>query len=562
MVSSTDSLSERWMDLRLIAAVRLALAFSALILTLIERAELDYLAPPAFVFLFLYILYSLAIYFLSSHQSPIVAHKMIHWVDFLSYLMIIVISNGTNTVIYHYIFFPIIVASLGWGLTAGLQVTLAAAVLSTVVGYLAGGPNFELTHLLLRPLQFLVFGYIISHWAGHKIELRKQLQLLKDMTIFSNPRFGIDRTIRSILESLRAFYEADACLLLIPSKENDGKRYQLYRVSQGTQPYGTLPREIERDAVGIFFLHGVNHGVIYRRNNPAASLHCDVKTGKVLVDTAVDDRIASVLETDSYLSIPIYYQHQSRGRLYVIGGSRRYDRSDLNFVVQLMDHVAPVMENIRLVDNLASDAADQERRRLARDIHDSVIQPYLGLQFGVAAIRKKLEEGHTWLLPDVNELLELTNHELAELRRYVGGLRAGEDRQGVLLPAIERYVNRFSSVTGINVDFKAQGKFDLNDRLAAELFQIVTEGLSNVRRHALTSDARVEMLCQDSTILLQIKNLRARVSENSNGNDFGSDGHPSFNPHSISERASLLGGATEVFVDNDNYTVVSVRIPI
>jgi signal transduction histidine kinase len=221
-----------------------------------------------------------------------------------------------------------------------------------------------------------------------------------------------------------------------------------------------------------------------------------------------------------------------------------------------------VMENIRLVDNLASDAADQERRRLARDIHDSVIQPYLGLQFGVAAIRKKLEEGHTSLLADVNELLELTNHELAELRRYVGGLRAGEDRQGVLLPAIERYANRFSSVTGINVDFKAQGKFDLNDRLAAELFQIVTEGLSNVRRHALTSDARVEMLCQDSTILLQIKNLRARMSENSNGNDFGSDGHASFNPHSISERASLLGGATEVFVDNDNYTVVSVRIPI
>jgi signal transduction histidine kinase len=228
-----------------------------------------------------------------------------------------------------------------------------------------------------------------------------------------------------------------------------------------------------------------------------------------------------------------------------------------------MDHVAPVMENIRLIDNLASDAADQERRRLARDIHDSVIQPYLGLQFGVAAVRQKLEDGNSSVLADVNELLELTNHELAELRRYVGGLRAGEERQDVLWPAIERYVTRFSSVTGISVEVKARGKFELNDRLAAELFQIVTEGLSNVRRHALTSDARVEMYCHNSTIVLQIKNRRARISETpSFRNDGSGDGNISFNPRSISERAALLGGDTKVSVDRDNYTVVSVRIPI
>ena len=490
------------------------------------------------------------------------AHKALHWLDLLSYLLLIAISNGTNSIFYYYVFFPIIIASFGWGLTAGLQLTLAAAVLFTTVGYLTAGPAFELNRFLLRPIQLLVFGYLISRWGGHKIELRNRLQLLKDMTFFSNPRFGIDRTIKSILESLRAFYDADACLLLIPGKENDGKRYQMYRVAQGNHPTGTLPREIEREAVGIFFLPAANHGVIYRKKTRAQTLR-DVKSGEVLAENPVDDRVASVLEADSYLSVPIYYQHQPRGRLYVIGGPRRFDNSDLNFVVQLMDHVAPVMENIRLVDNLASDAAEQERRRLARDIHDSVIQPYLGLQFGVAAVRQKLEDGNTSVLEDVNELLELTNHELAELRRYVGGLRAGEERQGVLLPAIERFANRFSSVTGINVEVKAKGKFELNDRLAAELFQIVTEGLSNVRRHALTSDARVDISCKESTIVLQIKNRRAAIGDNSKlRHDANSDGQLSFNPRSISERAALLGGETKVFVDEDNHTVVSVKIPI
>ncbi len=328
-------------------------------------------------------------------------------------------------------------------------------------------------------------------------------------------------------------------------------------------PAGTLPREIEREAVSIFLLPAANHGVIYRRNARVQTRQFDVKTGEILTGKPLDDRVASVLEADSYLSVPVYYQHQPRGRLYVIGGPRRFDNSDLNFVVQLMDHVAPVMENIRLVDNLASDAAEQERGRLARDIHDSVIQPYLGLQFGVAAVRQKLEDGNTSVLNDVNELLDLTNHELAELRRYVVGLRSGEERQDVLLPAIERFATRFSSVTGINVEVKARGKIEVNDRLAAELFQIVTEGLSNVRRHALTSDARVEMFYQNSTIVLQIKNRRARNSENPTiRNDAGSDGNVSFNPLSISERAELLGGETKVSVDKDNYTVVSVTIPI
>jgi signal transduction histidine kinase len=221
------------------------------------------------------------------------------------------------------------------------------------------------------------------------------------------------------------------------------------------------------------------------------------------------------------------------------------------------------MENIRLIDNLASDAAEQERQRIAHDIHDSVIQPYLGLQFGLAALDQKLEAGHTSIRENVQELLELTNHELAELRHFVSGLRANEERTDVLLPAIERYAERFSLVTGIKVDVAAHGKVKVNDRLAAELFQIVAEGLSNVRRHAFCRDARVEIECKETSLLLQIKNSRPRTGANPDGEPRdGQDGVKPFRPHSIAERAASLGGDTQVFVDDKDYTVVSVGIPL
>ena len=188
-----------------------------------------------------------------------------------------------------------------------------------------------------------------------------------------------------------------------------------------------------------------------------------------------------------------------------------------------------------------------------------MIQPYVGLQLGIAALAQKLQSGNTDVIGNVQELFELTTQELVELRRYVWGLRAGEERRDVLLPAIERFAARFTSVTGIKVSVDSKGKIEVNDRLAAEVFQMVTEGLSNVRRHALCDDASVELTCRDGKIRLQIKNRRPGV--NGKLGEAHQEEPTMFTPRSISERASLLGGETRVSFDT-NYTVVSVAIPL
>ena len=412
----------------------------------------------------------------------------------------------------------------------------------------------------MAPLGLLTFGYLIARWGGYHTELKNRLKLLKEVTAVSNPRYGIDRTIKAILESIRAFYDAEACILVIPGKPGS-ESYQLYRVIRGTPPSRSAPPEIGREAAAPFLAPSLEHAAIYKRTRTSQIRLFDIKAKTFSETTSADaDKLASMLDAHQYLSMPVYYRHEAVGRMYIINGPAGADAADMEFLLQLMDHVTPVMENIRLIDNLASDAAEQERRRIAADIHDSVIQPYLGLQFGLAALDQKLEAGNTSIRGDIHELLELTNHELAELRRFVWGLRAGEERMDVLLPAIERFAERFSLVTGIKVDVEAHGKVKVNDRLAAELFQIVAEGLSNVRRHAFCRDARVEISCKNSSLLLQIKNSRPRANSEfeRNGNEYVK----TFRPHSIAERAASLGGDTRVFVDEKDYTVVSVGIPL
>jgi signal transduction histidine kinase len=559
-----DPLSEQWIDLRLIAGMRVVLGTSALLVVLIDPTRSLQWPIPTYVALVLYSLYGLLIYHLSIRRNPVVAHKLIPWLDLVWYLPLIVFASDTNSLFYYFFFFSIIVASFSWGLSNGLQLTLASAAIYTIIGVLTTPKDspLDLNHLLLAPIGLLIFGYIIARWGGYHTQLKNRLKLLKDVTVFSNPRFGIDRTIKAILESIRAFYDADACVLVIPGKPGDVESYQMYRVARGTHASRSAPPEIGHEAAAQFLSPSLDYAVIYRKNGSSQTRLFDVKT-RLFSEASSNnaDKLAGMLEAQRYLSVPVYYRHQAVGRLYIVDGPNRVDSPDMDFVLQLMDHVTPVMENIRLIDNLASDAAEQERRRIAHDIHDSVIQPYLGLQFGLSALDQKLETGYTGIRENVQELLELTNHELAELRRFVWGLRATEERTDILLPAIERYAERFSKVTGIKVDVETNGKVKVNDRLAAELFQIVAEGLSNVRRHAFCRDARVEISCKESLLLLQIKNSRPRPNpENERGD--GHDGIRTFRPHSIAERAASLGGDIQVFVDDKDYTVVSVGIPL
>lgn len=563
-VRTRDSLSEQWIDLRLIAGMRVVLGTSALLIVLMEPSRW---AMPTHVALVLYSLYGLLVYHLSVRRKPLVANKLMPWLDLLWYLPLIAFTSNTSSIFYYFFFFSIIVASFSWGLTEGLRLTLASAAIYTIVGVLTAPRDqpLDLNPLLLAPIGLLIFGYIIARWGGYHTELRNRLKLLKEVTIFSNPRFGIDRTIKQILESVRAFYDAEACLLVIPGKTGAEESYQMYRVARGIYASRSAPPEIGREAAAQFLSPSLDYAVIYRRKNRSSNTRLfDVKNRQFTdTDSSNSDKIAVMLDAQRYLSIPVYYRHQAVGRLYISEGPHRFDTPDMDFMLQLMDHVTPVMENIKLIDNLASDAAEQERRRIAHDIHDSVIQPYLGLQFGLSALDQKLEAGQTGIRANVQELLELTNHELAELRHFVWGLRASEERSDILLPAIQRYAERFSVVTGIKVDVEAIGKVKVNDRLAAELFQIVAEGLSNIRRHAFCRDARVEISCKETSLLLQIKNSRPRAGGNAEGErGDGQDGVRSFRPHSIAERAASLGGDTQVFVDERDYTVVSVGIPL
>ncbi len=281
----------------------------------------------------------------------------------------------------------------------------------------------------------------------------------------------------------------------------------------------------------------------------------DILSGERLPDPLQE--ISELLAAEAYITVPVRYRGETVGRLYLTAACRySFEASDVDFLLQVLEHTMPTIDNIRLVDRLASDAAEAERRRIARDLHDSVIQPYIGLQMGLVAIQKKLATHSDAVPADVERLLALTNAGIADLRHYTGELQENGAHDsgllpGGLLPAVQRFAKKFAEATGIVVHVEAETALPVHDRLAAEVFQMVAEGLSNVRRHTRSAQATVTLCCQDD-------HLRLRIA-----NDVATGTAPTpFTPRSITERATALGGGAHVEWPEHGGTVIVVDIPL
>jgi signal transduction histidine kinase len=272
-------------------------------------------------------------------------------------------------------------------------------------------------------------------------------------------------------------------------------------------------------------------------------------------DIAAASQVSRVLAAESFITVPFRCHSTMAGRLYLTALHRRaFTASDIDFLIQALEHTTPVLDKIWLVDQLALYSAAAECQRIAHDLHDSVLQSYVGFQIGVEAIRQKLRMVGTDITDfrdDIERLSRLTDIGIADIRRYMRGLRNGHRQESSLPQAVQRFARIFTETTGIAVHVTVEGDMSLHDRLAAEVFQMVAEGLSNVRRHTSSLRATICLACHKDHLILRIENDAV----------VGTTPVP-FTPRSLTERVEALGG--QVCVDGmiTGRTVVRIDIPL
>jgi signal transduction histidine kinase len=193
-----------------------------------------------------------------------------------------------------------------------------------------------------------------------------------------------------------------------------------------------------------------------------------------------------------------------------------------------------------------------ERHKISRDIHDSAVQPYIGLKFALEALARKIPPDHP-LHTEVGRLVAMTSMEIAGLRRYIKGLK-GElpPAQETLGSVMRRHAARYAELYGIRVSLELDGKAGVDVGLGDDLAHILGAALSNVRRHTNATYARVSLVCDPRKVTLKIVNP----------SDHGTAPN-AFTPGSITERALALGGHCKIETGRGRTrnTAVTVEIP-
>jgi signal transduction histidine kinase len=191
-----------------------------------------------------------------------------------------------------------------------------------------------------------------------------------------------------------------------------------------------------------------------------------------------------------------------------------------------------------------------ERRKISLDLHDGAIQPYLGLKLGLEALRRKALPDNP-LAGDVDELYRMTQDSIAELRGYVRVLRGSTAPAGTLLDELRRQAERFQRFYGFKVEISIEPDLIVADALAAEVVQMVGEGLSNVGRHTTSRQVTVVLSAAQRRLVVEIVDHRGDRKA-----------WRRFTPVSLTLRARRLGGMVEVAPRESGGTVVRVVIPV
>src|SRR5262249_8780988 len=95
------------------------------------------------------------------------------------------------------------------------------------------------------------------------------------------------------------------------------------------------------------------------------------------INDEIMEGLANLLEAAAFARAPLTRRDQLAGRLFLTcDKSGRFSDSDLDFMHQYCQQLLGLIDSIRMAEQLAAIAAERERRKISRDLHDSTIQPY------------------------------------------------------------------------------------------------------------------------------------------------------------------------------------------
>lgn len=260
----------------------------------------------------------------------------------------------------------------------------------------------------------------------------------------------------------------------------------------------------------------------------------------------------------AYLGVPMRAKGRVCGVFSIFG---KADQHFTKYVIALLssisDQIGVAVENIRLYQQLRQLAVSEERRRLARELHDAVTQSLYSLTLFAEAGQRSL---HTGNLEDVStylaELAQTAHNALNEMRVLLHELRPLALETESLLEAIQHRLDAVERKVGIKAYLVAEHGMKLPSFVEQEIYRIIQESLNNTLRHASAQTVSVNI--QTSGNLLTVK-----IADDGVGFDYKTVSQKGgIGLESMHERARRLDGELQVISAVGEGVTITLKVAL
>jgi len=205
---------------------------------------------------------------------------------------------------------------------------------------------------------------------------------------------------------------------------------------------------------------------------------------------------------------------------------------------------------------------DDERRRLARDLHDSTGQKLAAIAINVSVVMQSAAALDSRAQRALSESLALTQECVREIRTLTYLLHPPELDELGLPDAITHYANGFAQRSGISVNLEIPPDLGrLPQEVETALFRIVQESLSNIHRHAGSSRARIHLSRDADCVIMDVEDVGHGIQQRTAKQQTSGLAGAGVGIPGMRERARQLGGRFEIHSSRKG-TTLKVVLPL
>jgi signal transduction histidine kinase len=262
---------------------------------------------------------------------------------------------------------------------------------------------------------------------------------------------------------------------------------------------------------------------------------------------------------ESFLGVPVTVKGEAIGRLYLTDkqGAPEFSVEDEALVETFALHAGIAMENARLHEQVQRLAIVDERDRISRDLHDSVIQGIYGVTLSLDDVPELMDDAPEEARQRVDDAIDALHAVIRDIRNFIFGLRPLLLDSGSLLDGLHALVAELRRNTAIELDITGEEPDGLPIETVAELLAIAREALANVARHASSTHAWIRVAMVDA-------GLRLEVADDGRGIPIhvGTPEHGHHGLANMRARAQAIGGRFEIGTREGGGTRIIATVPL